>query len=125
MTKYLIILSICLAFGCKEESAPPTSAELLNQMEIINDQIEAMLSTSCSASSQCMVSAFGAKPCGGPWKYIIHSTNMNLQKFRSLLVQYNSLNAQYNEVAGIGSDCSIANKPEVECVSGNCQEVTN
>ncbi|MEP1035614.1 hypothetical protein [Ekhidna sp.] len=123
MSKYVMIISLCFLFACKEENTPTTPDDLLSQMSAINDQIEALISTSCSTTSQCMSTAYGAKACGGPIKYLIHSTNMDLQKFNELVAQYNNLNAQYNEETGVYSDCSIVTKTEVECVSGNCQEV--
>lgn len=125
MKVFSTILLIVLLFACKEEKEQPTAADLSNQMEVINNEIEAMISTSCTTSSQCMASAFGAKPCGGPWKYILHSTDIDLQKLNTLLGEYYELNVQYNEVSGIGSFCDFVTKPDVECVSGTCQEVSN
>lgn len=122
MSKFVLIVSLIFLCACNEDSTS-TSDDLLAQMAAIDQEIEAMISTSCTASSQCMATAYGAKPCGGPTKYLVHSSDMDLTKFNELVDQYNSLNEQYNVETGAISDCSIVTKPEVDCISGDCQEV--
>ncbi len=125
MSKYLLIFSMLFFLACKEEETPLSADEMLSQMEAIDTEIEAMLVTSCSSSSQCMATAYGAKACGGPVKYIVHSTEMDMPRFLLLVNRYNSLNAQYNLETGAISDCSIIVEPDVECVSGECQPVAD
>ena len=122
MYKFIAILCVCFLFSCKEEATQPFE-DLLSQMSALNAQIEGLIETSCSTSGQCMATPYGAKPCGGPLKYLVHTTDIDLIKLYALVSQYNSLNEQYNQESGIGSDCALVGKPEVECLSGNCQAV--
>ena len=92
-------------------------------MENINEQIEALVTTECSDGSQCIASPIGIKPCGGPTKFIVHSSATDQEKLDGLIEQYNELNAEYNTETNAGSDCSVVTAPEFDCVSGTCQAV--
>ena len=52
--KAMKVFPTILMFVCKEEKEQPTAADLSDQMEVINTEIEAVISTDCTASSQCM-----------------------------------------------------------------------
>lgn len=121
MSKYLLIFPLLLVLSCKEDA--PTSDDLLSQMNSINDEIEALIITSCGSSAQCVATPMGVKPCGGPTKFIVHSNETDQEKLDVLIEKYNDLNSEYNEVNNLGSDCSVVTAPEMDCVSGNCQEI--
>jgi len=120
---FLAFLSLTM-LSCKEDDAS-TSSELLAQMEAVAQEIEAMIATSCSNNDQCRATPMGVKPCGGPTKFIVHSSATDQGKLDALIEQYNELNTKYNTVAEVGSDCSVVTAPEVDCVMGNCQAVVN
>ncbi|WP_370090291.1 hypothetical protein [Ekhidna sp.] len=120
MSKYIFTLALIAFLGCKEESLSPDT--LLQQMQEVYTQIEDHIETSCDSSDQCVATAIGVKPCGGPTKFIIHSNATDQTKLDELVADYNELNKQYNEATKAGSDCSVVTAPAVECVSGNCQE---
>lgn len=121
MSKYLFILPILLLFSCKEDS--PTADDLQKQMNSVYAEIEDLIVTSCESSDQCIASAIGIKPCGGPTGYIVHSSETDQEKLDELITRYNELNEEYNETSGIGSDCAVVTAPETDCISGNCQKV--
>ncbi len=123
MKKILFILTLFF-FSCgSDDSNSRTPQEILSDMEIIDAEISFMLITSCNGNDECRATAYGVKACGGPVKYLIHSTNMDMDRFNLLVETYNELNAAYNEATSAISDCSLEVQPNVECVSGDCQVV--
>ena len=121
MSKYLLIFPLLLVLSCKEDT--PTSDDLLSQMNSINDEIETLIITSCESSDHCVATPMGVKPCGGPTKFIVHSNETDQEKLDALIEKFNEVNSEYNEVNNLGSDCSVVTAPEMDCVSGNCQEI--
>ncbi|WP_462254339.1 hypothetical protein [Ekhidna sp.] len=125
MKKILLILTLCF-FSCgSDDSNSRTPQEILSDMEIIDAEINFMLITSCDDNVECRATAYGVKACGGPVEYLIHSTNMDMDRFNLLVETYNELNAAYNEATSAISDCSLEVQPTVDCVSGDCQVVGN
>ena len=89
-------------------------------------QIKDMIGKDCSNSGQCEVIAFGSKPCGGPWEYLVYSSSGTDVE---LLIEkdntYNQFQNEYNMKNGIGSDCAFVMPPEVSCADGKCQIISN
>ncbi|MEQ9466100.1 MAG: hypothetical protein RLN88_01740 [Ekhidna sp.] len=123
MSRYLLILPLLFVLSCKEDT--PTSDDLLSQMNGIYDEIEELIITSCESSDACIASPIGVKPCGGPTKFIVHSSATDQQKLDDLIEEYNELNSQYNEQTGIGSDCALETPPSMDCISGECAVITD
>lgn len=121
MKKITLILTLFVCFSCSDDDASLTADQMFARMQAIDAEIDAMLSTSCGSDGTCMATAYGSKACGGPVKYIVHSTNMDMIRFNSLVNEYNELNEQYNIATEAISDCSLPGKPIIECVSGNCE----
>jgi len=125
MDKLIILLPLLLLFSCKEDNSRRSPDDLLQQMERINGQIEALLETSCPGGDQCVATPIGVKPCGGPARFIVHSNATDQEKLDELISAYNELNTEYNEVTNAFSDCVIVNPPEVGCLSGKCEVVSS
>ncbi|WP_420317514.1 hypothetical protein [Ekhidna sp.] len=121
MKKILTLIITVSLISCNDDE--PISDNLLDQMNTVYQEIEALIDVSCSGSDQCVATPIGVKPCGGPTKFIVHSNNTDENQLGILVEKYNSLNAQYNEINNLGSDCSIETPPTIECVSGECQGV--
>ena len=76
----------------------------------------------CAESGQCRTRPMGAKPCGGPWEYLVYCSlttdekalDAHLERLRQF---EDSLNRRY----GIGSTCDMAMEPEVALQSGSCR----
>ncbi|HFD11310.1 MAG TPA: hypothetical protein ENJ32_02400 [Crenotrichaceae bacterium] len=64
---------------------------------------------SCDSNQQCKEIAFGSKPCGGPWSFLVYSTlQTNETTLNSAVADYNELQRLQNEKEGAVSDCSVA-----------------
>lgn len=71
---------------------------------------------------QCRVIGFGAKPCGGPARYIAASIkNVDEAVLMAKVGQYNAASAENNRKLGLMSDCSVVPKPSVVLEQGICR----
>lgn len=96
--------------------------ELLNELSIdIEDLVNA---SECSEAFECRYIAFGSKPCGGPWTYLIYTTSIDTLQLQGLVQEYNDLNNNYNLNCDIASDCSVAVPPSgFECIDNTCNPI--
>jgi hypothetical protein len=75
----------------------------------------------CMLARQCRAAPFGAKPCGGPWSYIIYSTaTIDSAAFADAVARYNALEDELNRREGRVSDCRLVSPPQLDCVNGRC-----
>ena len=76
----------------------------------------------CSTPAQCESAPFGAKPCGGPWRYVVYCslTTDTLRLFRAL-DQHRNLERRFNAEQGMLSDCALVVEPEVAVVGNVCR----
>ena len=76
----------------------------------------------CSAAAQCRTAPLGAKPCGGPWEYLVYCsvTTDSSALYRHLdhVRQYeDSLNTRY----GRASTCELVMAPPVVLEGNTCR----
>lgn len=71
--------------------------------------------------SACRALPIGAKPCGGPWRYIPYSAQESDEALlEELAEKYYQINRQYNEETGQMSDCAYVGEPPVTWENGQC-----
>ncbi len=125
----MIIASLILfAFSCTEEDQSPCSdtgdciEQGLFELDSLRQVIIAEVQDgTCEGESECRFVGLGSKPCGGPWEYLIYTTNVDTERILGLVEDYNELERIYNDKKGLGSDCSIAIAPDsVICDGGGC-----
>ena len=109
--------------GCNDDQGEVTDLARLKAME---ENIDALIADApCKGGDDCRAIAFGAKPCGGPWKYKVFSaTAVDTTELKRLVKNYNDFNVVLNDRYGWLSDCSYVGEPDVGCVAGHCQVVT-
>ena len=130
------ILLICFSFlllsmQCDDENHSGITPEMLdNKKQEILDYIN---SFSCAEASGCNTIAFGAKPCGGPRKYLAYPKELEAELLPKI-TKYNNESADYNRKRGLTSDCEVVPIPSgVKCEDGKAillynnttQETTN
>ena len=72
----------------------------------------------------CRTIAFGSKPCGGPWEYLVFSTQRtDSTAIASRVDRYNALESQLNNDEGRISDCALPAVPELHLTDGSCTGV--
>ena len=92
------------------------------QLAEMRREIDALIGDATGASiAECRYAALGAKPCGGPWQYVIYSaSSTDSTALAERLTAYNALEAEMNERYGLASDCSVPNVPVVAYREGRC-----
>ena len=118
-------LGMLIGFGLTacDEPQPLTDADLAAK----EAEIRAMIGdASCADASACASMAFGAKPCGGPWEYLIYCVDsVDEEVLQAHVDAYFDLNQQYNFENGIASDCSVVEEPALDWVDGTCVVASN
>lgn len=75
----------------------------------------------CTGSADCATIAFGAKPCGGPWRYLVYSkSSVDEEALKDLVDRYNRFNDILNHRHGWYSTCDVISPPATDCVDGHC-----
>lgn len=75
----------------------------------------------CTDRSQCRAMPLGAKPCGGPFSYVVYSTiTVDSVRLAAAVDAYTAYQAVLNKELGLVSDCRFVAPPAVDCVAGLC-----
>ena len=122
---FILAISIFLmAFQCEDE-AENTKEDEQKALIANKKPIEDLAATSvCNESTECKFIAFGSKPCGGPWSYLIYSTSINIENLENMVENYNKMEAEFNEKWGVISDCSFVLQPtSINCENNICLAV--
>jgi len=122
--KLMYILSFLLLLSatvCHEEE-PYTCDDYLEEMQELKLDIDELIdSGSCTENSECLSIAFGSKPCGGPWSYLVYSSSIDTDYLAILVADYNSAEEAYNNSCDVVSDCMFVAPPnELACEDGKC-----
>jgi hypothetical protein len=121
---YLLLFATCLifmAFQCEDDSISTMEYEQ-NALIISKKIIEDLAATSvCNESTECQFIAFGSKPCGGPWGYLVYSTSINTDELERLVDVFNQNQDAFNKKWGVVSDCSATLPPSsLLCENNTC-----
>jgi hypothetical protein len=113
-----------LAGSCREEQ--PTQKDDEARLASMRADIESMVGTpSCGGdAAQCAYVAFGSKPCGGPWRYLIYSkSRTDAAALEKKVADYNRFEDAVNKRWGKVSDCMAVAPPRLGCVDGTCKNL--
>ncbi|UCF06461.1 MAG: hypothetical protein JSV33_05390 [bacterium] len=102
-----------------------TLEEDLERLRAMNEVITEYVGIPvCSGNGECDAFPFGAKPCGGPWRYLIFShETVDADHLREMVCLYNAFNRVINHRHGIASDCSVVPPPRLGCRHGRCVDL--
>lgn len=114
----VVLLTAC-GPGRGGHTAQPEAPGTLTSLEA---RVQAELGEPvCDDVSECRTMAFGTKPCGGPWSYLVYSIRTtDSTRMEEAVARYNRLEATLNREEGRMSDCSIVAAPQLACVAGRC-----
>lgn len=124
MSLYTPILIVIVIFStaCNGSKQVKESSSLIALKNTIN---KLTLDKSCDYSSHCKSIAYGSKPCGGSYKYLIYSIkNTDTAKLAPIIMQHNKLEAENNIRNNAVSDCMMAMPSELTCNMNAC-EISN
>ena len=79
---------------------------------------------SCENEESCSTVAIGAKPCGGPWSYLVYcADNVDEEELLRMADEYAQMERDYNIANELSSDCSVEEEPMVALEDGVCVAV--
>lgn len=116
--------------GCAEVDEMPQLSEntTLEQAQAILTDLQTDIENivgdkSCGGNTTCGIEPYGTKACGGPSRYIIYGSNIDVNVLLKKTEQYTNIEGQMNSKFGIISTCDLLLIPEVTCVDGQCAVV--
>jgi hypothetical protein len=123
MTHIVILLCLSLLWvgspGCTTVAPVASGSDRMGELE---RRIETVIGEARAESiDQCRTIAFGSKPCGGPWRYLVYSISQtDSAELEKLVSEYNALQDADNRRRGLVSDCALAAPPTVDLIDGRC-----
>ena len=118
----ILLTAIPLVFGCEEQFDEASDRARLEKME--QDIVAVVGDPRCQSDDSCRFIGLGAKPCGGPWRYLIYSVaTVDSVELADRVREYNDFNRMLNRRHAWRSDCSLAPVPNVGCRNGTCVNV--
>jgi hypothetical protein len=127
-TTLTILAMIFLLFACSRESEHVLRPQYNRATLDMKYQAVYNLTQdlSCSDSSACASIGVGAKPCGGPWRYLVYSKDtVDEDELTATVADLNAYEAGYNAQEGIVSDCSMAREANPGCVDHKCVDLNS
>ena len=122
VVKLFAIMLLFQSFQCDDQVKEKTRAEYIEELQLERQSIkEYIASFPCDETIGCDFIAFGTKPCGGSWEYLVFSNAVDIAYLTTRVNNYNTLESAYNSEFSIVSDCMVVNPPaNVGCVDGVC-----
>lgn len=117
---FILALSACDADDERAGENPLSLAEGQETLAAMRIEIEQMIDASGPVST-CRSLALGAKPCGGPWEYLVYSTaQTDSAALDAKVREYNALESDLNTRYGAVSDCALVVEPALDSRDGQC-----
>ena len=123
-TYFLVWIALLFSlYACDDDNE--TFQEQQAELNTFAREIEAMARASrCDDATECRAIAFGSKPCGGPWSYLMYTTSINTNRLEQMVRSYNAREKAFNIRWNPISDCKMVLPPtRFECVDNKCEPV--
>ena len=118
----IFVLSVALLSACQESFDEAGDRARLAEMR--QEILDLAADPVCDDPADCRFIALGAKPCGGPWEYLVYSVaSVDSVELAERVDVYNELNAELNLRYGWVSDCSVPPVPTLDCRDGRCVDL--
>ena len=117
-----LFVSACGSLDPGESPLQPEEGDRAKLVEMRREISALIGDAECEATEACRQVGIGAKPCGGPWEYLIYSV-ADSAALADRLVGYNGFEADMNRRYGYSSDCSVPNEPIPGCDAGRCVDL--
>lgn len=83
-----------------------------------------LVGETCDDAGGCRAIAFGSKPCGGPWEYLVYcAARTDTALLRQRVEEYKRFEAELNRKHNYVSDCAFVVEPSLDLVGGKCVAV--
>ena len=120
---FMSLFVLLTAMQCEKDDNYTISCEQrVQSLAELKADVQAIANASiCSEEFECRYIAFGSKPCGGPWEFLIYSTSIDTVALASLVASYNTMESDYNSSCNAISDCSTPQPPtDFRCENNQC-----
>jgi len=120
----LSLLFVLVVISCdfnNKENTDDFNSDLA-ELEDIKTAIEELAKSSeCNENTDCFFIAFGSKPCGGPWSYLIYTNSIDVNLLETMVEEFNNKQKAFNIKHNQISDCSLAIPPVgFDCQNNTC-----
>jgi hypothetical protein len=96
--------------------------DLAKLKEMYDDIVEYIGTPYCGGEDDCRCIGVGAKPCGGPWAYLIYSAStLDEEHLRDLVDAHAAFETYMNFKYALASTCEVPAVPILECHDGICR----
>ena len=116
-----------LAYACGDSDPvqhAPTEDGARARLAVMRQEVDALVGDACGAIEDCRYVGIGAKPCGGPWAYIVYSTAAtDSAALAERIGAYYAFEADINQRYGYISDCSVPGPPWLSCEALRCVDL--
>lgn len=107
--------------GARAPGKGAVSGDSLAQLRAL--VAEVVGDSACTRDAECRTMAFGSKPCGGPWSYLVYSTaTTDSARLGEFVQRYNAYEDSLNRAESRFSDCMLVQRPVLVCQRGLCTE---
>ena len=118
-----VCVSLMFAVGCATNTPDSTpDDQTMTGLDSLGAGIDQLiLDKQANGIKSCRLIAFGSKPCGGPWRYLVYSTEAtDSVELTALVTEYNELEAKLNREEERASDCAMVQRPRIVWKDGYC-----
>lgn len=123
--KYLLSLFLLFALSALSCTEMPADWDDMDLEDIAREIDKEVGEAPANRVSLCKTIPIGAKPCGGPWGYLVFSeSKSNESKLNSLVAIYNDLDEERNKKESRVSTCEMISAPPLELKDGKCHGTT-
>ncbi len=121
MKQLLIAMLLGVVLAC----SGPTEVELRQRIDELYAAILALIGDpACDSVEECRYIAFGDKPCGGPWEYLVYSISQtDSVQLKRLVDEYWLVDHEFNLKTGRFSTCDLAPIPVLARRDGRCVDL--
>ena len=122
MPLYLITVTVLfITFACSTSQEDLDNLTIYEVAKLIEQEIG---DAKAESVESCDFMPIGVKPAGGPWGYIVFSTDhSDKNRLESLVEKYNELDALRNEGENGFSTADFATEPDIVVENGACKGV--
>ena len=123
--RLFISLIFLVTVSCSLEESTKNQDSDLKALTDLGNEINVLVESSvCTDETECAYIAFGSKPCGGPWSYLVYSNSIDTDELIAKVELFNQMQNTYNLRYNITSDCSVVLPPDaLICEDNKCKAV--
>ena len=107
-----------MIFGCAKSTPDLNQLSIEEIAVLIHEEVG---QAEADSVDRCDMIPIGVKPAGGPWGYLVFSTeHTERERIEELVERYNELDAERNEESGGFSTADVATEPNLILRNGSC-----